>query len=370
MSSSELEIKLNRLNALMDSKSLDAIVLQRISSFAWATGGAHGYVGIATANGPVQLVIKRNGERYFVTNNIEAPRLIDEDAMLERGWQPMLTHWHDGGKGAADLVSGLRVGSDGAFANAGAQVADISADISLLRMRLTDAEAERFRQLGQLCASAIRDAAFTVRPGQSEMHIAALLSYECQRRGVQAFVNLIATDERIFKYRHPLPTDKILDRYAMLVLTGRKWGLCCSVSRLIHFGPVPAEIQRRIETTAQVDAALIGSSVVGNTLAQALQNGISAYAKSPFADEWRYHHQGGLTGYEAREMQAKLGTALPLEANFVAAWNPSISGAKIEDSVLLTDTLPEVLTPTPEWPTIAAEFNGHVWQRPGILVRD
>ena len=364
--SSEFNLKITQLNALMDSKSLDAIVLQRISSFAWATGGAHGYVGIATTNGPVQLVIKRNGERYFVTNNIEAPRLIDEDKMLERGWQPMQTHWHDGGKGTADLVHGLRVGSDGSWAGA----SDISADIGLLRMLLTPPEVARFRELGQLCARAIRDAAFAVRPGQSEMHIAGLLAYECQRRGVQAFVNLIATDERIFKYRHPLPTDKSLERYAMLVLTGRKWGLCCSVSRLIHFGPVPTDIQRRIEAVAHVDAALIGSSVAGNTLAQALQNGINAYAKCGFADEWRYHHQGGLTGYEAREMQAKLTSTLPLAANYVAAWNPSISGAKAEDTVLLTDTTPQVLTLTPEWPVIQAEFNGQIWERPGILVQN
>ena len=45
-----------------------------------------------------------------------------------------------------------------------------------------------------------------IKPGMSEYQIAANLGFEAQSRGVQAIVNLIAVDERIFMYRHPLPT--------------------------------------------------------------------------------------------------------------------------------------------------------------------
>jgi antitoxin VapB len=47
-----------------------------------------------------------------------------------------------------------------------------------------------------------------VRPGQSEHEIAAILGVETQRRGMTPIVDLIATDQRIFDYRHPVPTDK------------------------------------------------------------------------------------------------------------------------------------------------------------------
>ena len=60
-------------------------------------------------------------------------------------------------------------------------------------------------------------------------------------------VNLIATDERIFNFRHPLPTHKRLERYAMLVLCGRQRGLVCSITRLVHFGRLPDDLRRKAE---------------------------------------------------------------------------------------------------------------------------
>ncbi len=56
-----------------------------------------------------------------------------------------------------------------------------------------------------------------VRPGQAEYQIAGLLAHEAESRGVQAIVNIIAADERVFAFRHPLPTAKKLDRHAIAV---------------------------------------------------------------------------------------------------------------------------------------------------------
>jgi len=57
----------------------------------------------------------------------------------------------------------------------------------------------------------------------TEYQIIGKMEDAVQSRGVQPIVNLIGTDERIFRFRHPLPTEKKLDRYAMLILCGRKW---------------------------------------------------------------------------------------------------------------------------------------------------
>jgi antitoxin VapB len=67
----------------------------------------------------------------------------------------------------------------------------------------------------------MRQAIMAVRPGMSEFEIAGLLSQAVESRGVQTIVNLIATDERIFSFRHPLPTSKKLQHYAMLIVCGR-----------------------------------------------------------------------------------------------------------------------------------------------------
>ncbi|MBA2565771.1 MAG: hypothetical protein H0V09_10160 [Gemmatimonadetes bacterium] len=52
------------------------------------------------------------------------------------------------------------------------------------------------------------------------------------------------------------------------------------------------------------------------------------------------------------------------------AWNPSISGAKIEDTVLCTSSGPELLTePSRDWPMLQGEWQGRRLPRADILVR-
>jgi len=206
-----------------------------------------------------------------------------------------------------------------------------------------------------------------VHPGQSEYEIAALLASETEQRGVQATVNLIATDERISQFRHPLPTGKKLDRYAMLILCGRKQGLVCSVTRLVHFGRLPDELRRKAEAVAQIDAALIAATRPGRTVRAVLLRGIKAYASHGYPDEWRLHHQGGPAGYEPREYLATPDSSERVTVGQVYAWNPSITGAKSEDTILIGNRSNEILTHTPGWPTIAVEVNGFTIERPAIL---
>jgi Xaa-Pro aminopeptidase len=138
----------------------------------------------------------------------------------------------------------------------------------------------------------------------SEYEIDAQLAFETERRGAQAIVNLIATDERIFKFRHPLPTAKKLDRYAMLVLCGRRDGLVCSITRLIRFGKLPDSLRVKAQAVAQIDATFILGTRPGRALGEIFGSAQAAYASTGFADEWQYHHQGGPAGYEAREVIA------------------------------------------------------------------
>jgi Xaa-Pro aminopeptidase len=185
----------------------------------------------------------------------------------------------------------------------------------------------------------------------SEYQIAALLSSETMARGVLPIVNLIATDERVYRYRHPLPTDKKLDKYAMLVLCGRKWGLVCSITRLIHFGPAPEDLQERILATAQVNAALIKATCPGRSLGEVFAQEQETYAKLGYPDEWQKHHQGGLTGYESREFLAVPGSQELVTAGQAFAWNPSIAGAKVEDTILVGAVRNEIITLTPSLPS-------------------
>jgi Xaa-Pro aminopeptidase len=210
-------------------------------------------------------------------------------------------------------------------------------------------------------------AARAVRPGQTEHQIAGLLAREVESRGVQVIVNLIATDERIFSFRHPLPTGKKLEKYAMLILCGRQRGLVCSVTRLVHFGKMPDDLRHKSEAVAQIDATFIVSTRPGKTMGEVFRRATEAYAETGFADEWHLHHQGGTAGYEPREQVATLEAADVVSVGQVYAWNPSITGAKSEDTILVGEKGNEVLTAMKGWPVVSAKVDGREIARPATL---
>ncbi len=74
-----------------------------------------------------------------------------------------------------------------------------------------------------------------------------------------------------------------------------------------------------------------------------------------FPGEERFHHQGGPTGYGEREWVATPAGTEVVVNNQAFAWNPSIRGGKVEDTVILRDGVIENLTPTPELPVLAAQ---------------
>jgi Xaa-Pro aminopeptidase len=359
---SEFSEKQDRIRTLLEERKLDALLLWRVSSFAWATCGVPSYVNTATTNGQAALVMSPSG-RHVVTNNIEASRLEAEQKLMAQGWEFRVVPWYEAQDAVAELTRGLRLGADGPYPGA----TDLSDDLALLRAQLTPEEGQRFRALGRLCAEAMESAARMVRPGQTEHQIAGLLGREAESRGVQAIVNLIATDKRVFDFRHPLPTDKKLERYAMLVLCGRKGGLVASLTRFVHFGAVPDELRGKQEAVAQVDAALIAASRPGARIADIFSKGVEAYVKVGYPDEWRLHHQGGVAGYEPREHLATPASSQVVKAGQAFAWNPSIRGTKSEDTILIGDKDGEVITAIEDWPRIHLQMEGQLIERAAIL---
>jgi len=362
---SELESVLNRIHGLLAARGAQALLLRRTGSFAWATCGADAHVNTAATNGAASVLITPAG-RFVIADNIETPRLEREEKLAEQGWQFAVSPWYEEADAVARLTAGLKLGADGPYPGA----LDLSDEVTELRTVLTAEAVQRFRALARLCAEAMQAAIGEVRPGMTEHEIAGRLALEAESRGVQPIVLLVAVDERIFSFRHPLPTARHLDRYAMLVLCGRRQGLVCSITRLVHFGPLPGELRRKAEAVAGIDAAFIHATRPGRTLGDVFQAAQAAYAQAGYPDEWQRHHQGGPAGYEPRELIATPGAAFAVQANQTYAWNPSITGVKSEDTILVTPDGPnEVLTAIPGWPVVTVNCDSHDYQRPAILER-
>ncbi|MCC7130392.1 MAG: M24 family metallopeptidase [Anaerolineae bacterium] len=362
--SSELDNKLERLRDLLRKFDLDALALRQIGNFAWATCGGDSHVDIASSTGVAALLITRSA-RFLVTNNIESARLMEEQGLARQGWDLQVSPWFAGEAGLLKLTRGLKLGADLVLPEA----LDLSHEIAGIRCQLLPEERNRFRALGKECAQGMYAAAHSITPGMTEYEIAGQLAQAVESRGVQVIVNLIATDERVFSYRHPLPTAKKLRNYAMLVLCGRKWGLICSLTRLVHFGAVPDEVQRKAEAVARVDAEMIAATRPGKTIGEVFTRGLAAYASVGYADEWMLHHQGGLAGYAPREVVANAESKEPVLVGQAFAWNPSITGVKSEDTLLVGEQTNEIITEMDDWLAVDIPVGDQLIKRPAILVR-
>lgn len=359
---SEFNDKQGRLRTLLEDQKLDAVLLRHSANFAWITCGADSFINRADLFGVASLLITPT-KRYVITANIEADRLAQEEGLAAQGWGIKGMPWYEQNELIAELTAGIKLGADTAFSNA----LDIGSQITSLRSELTPEEGMRYRELGKLCANAMGIAIDSVHPGMTEYEISANLLQAIETTGAQGIVSLIATDERIFSYRHPLPTSKKLDKYAMLVLCARKGGLICSITRLVHFGPLSDEIRQKQAAVAQIDAEMIAATRPGFTIGDVFRKAQSVYASTGFPDEWQLHHQGGSAGYAPREFTATPTSTQQILVGQAFAWNPSITGVKSEDTILIGEHSNEIITEMTGWPTMDVRVGDQIIKRPIVL---
>lgn len=363
----ELGIKRARVSALLEQHRLAGLLLGRNGSVSWALAGAEAHIALNSERAGAMVLYTPHRD-YVLTTQIELPRLLAEE-LPGLPFEPLALPWYAQEQQAeliAELAGGGAIASD--IPLPGVQL--LPRYIAALRYQLTSEEQDRLRELGRRASLAIETAAGELAPGMTEYAIAGLLAEECFLRNITPTLLLIGTDERALRFRHPIPTDKRLERYVMLVLSARRWGLIVSLTRLLHFGAIPVELRQRAEACARIDAAAMAATRP-ETTAEALFSQIeSAYAAEKFADEWHNHHQGGAAGYEDREWVATPGSAELVHVNQAFAWNPSLPGVKSEDTILVQSGGVEIVTQAECWPRIALPGGDGVIERPTVLEVD
>jgi Xaa-Pro dipeptidase len=302
------------------------LVTSRPADVRWLLCGRGRPVDSAAPAAGYTVVLEPDGVALVLYPDIEHPRVQAEEHLDELGYELVLYPWHEG----HDLE-------------------DTPAVLDTLRLELDEAERDRYRSAGADVADAVRLVLPRLRPEVSELDAAAELALELRRRGFTTPVVLVAGAERQPVHRHPLPTGTSLGRHALLAVTAERDGLYTSITRLVSFGPPPEELARLVQATAEIDAAYLAASQPGATLGEAFAAGAEAYAARGFPEEWRRHHQGGLTGYRGREVFAVPGETTSIPESAALAWNPSVTGgAKSEDTILVSAEGLEVVTRTPE----------------------
>lgn len=361
-SGSEIEEKERRVRRFLGEKGLTALCFTTSKNFAWFTCGGDNHVELTNRKGVSTIVVTRDS-KYIVTNNIESVRMTAEE-VEGQGFEVMETPWHDDKRFDMinELARGGKIGTD--FAFSGAEYMD--PEIAPMRYSLTDEEVMRYREVGRLTGAALEESCEEIGPGQTEHEIGSVMAQHLLAWGVVPAVILIAVDDRIEKFRHPIPTEKKLEKCAMLVTCGRRWGLIASATRLVHFGSLPEELEKKHQACTLIDAGLIARTAEGKPVSELLEKAISDYGSTGYGEQWKFHHQGGATGYQTREFLATPSSGEKVRRNQAFAWNPSIAGTKSEDTMISLDDGPVIATATGGWPMLEHEIDGTIIERPDI----
>jgi hypothetical protein len=344
----------------MADHGLAGIRLRGVDWFSWVTCGGSNVVILTTETGIAEVLVTTD-QAWVLTNTIEATRLQDEE--LPAGFEVWAGPWQQ----PSEATAQVRRLCPGPVASDRPTEGEhpLPPDLITARYRLLPEDIRRYRQLGQDAAEAVSHVMRMAEPDWSERDLAGAAAQALWARGIHPTLTLTAGERRGLAYRHPLPTGEALGRQAMLVVCGRRHGLYANLTRFVAFHQPEGALQQRLQDVTEIEADALDASRPGNRLSEVYARLQTAYARLGYPGEENRHHQGGPTGYLSREAIAGPETAQQIEVAMALAWNPSLPGVKIEDTVLVTDQGLEVLTVDPTWPTVTVRGR----QRPDWLVR-
>lgn len=327
--------KLARLVGLLDERGAPELVLTAGENLAWLFDGARTSVPYGAA--PVfQATVSRDGIRVTALVN-EADRLRDEELP---GVEVTAVPWH----------ASFPAPPTGALVDR-----SLVRELRALRAPLLPVERARYHDLGRDAAVAVTGVLRAARPGSTERALAADLAHAIVGIGAEPVVVLVGGESRR-AVRHPLPTTASLGRRAMVAVGAKRHGLVASLTRWVRFGATPDDDLDAALLAVEADA--FAATVPGRRLDAVLADIAASYPRHGLrADAWEGHHQGGPTGYLGRDPKVTPGDADLVVAGQAFAWNPSVPGGKVEDTVIVDADRVHVLTSDPAWPT--ADIHGH-----------
>ncbi len=113
-----------------------------------------------------------------------------------------------------------------------------------------------------------------------------------------------------------------------------------------------------MRATAKVMGSLLAATKPGTSGADLYEVAVRAYGDAGFPGEHHLHHQGGAAGYRTRDWVAHPACTERVQEDQAFAWNPSITGSKVEETCIASSDGIEIITTTPGWPAIAIDADG------------
>lgn len=335
----EIPQKLILIREMLTANNLNGVVIRKQANFSWLTAGGRGFIGFASEMACACIVVT-GGHFCLAANNIESRRLLDEE-LKDVSIDSVVLPWHND----YDMNTQLSW-------KFGELTDDTAMDawFKQSRVLLCASEIERYEQAGAQVAQLLERVCMETVQSTTEFEIAGEISKKMWCAGLEPITVLVAADERSKLVRHYVPTAKQTTEGFIASVCIRAGGLVVSATRAVAFTDGFA---KRYNALLRVEQVAFDMTRKGSSISDVLSALKVAYKQNGLPQEWENHHQGGVTGYLAREYRADDKQETIICNNMTFAWNPSAVGAKCEDTILLQDGAIKILTPSaPGWPVV------------------
>ncbi len=360
----EAQEKERRIHAALDRLGYGSLIITRRDNFAWASCGGRAVVCYAEPISPVFLVLTPD-KKYAVGYSIDLLRTMD-DELIELEYQPIsLPSFGKIPSEAALEVAQGKVAADSPIVGAD----DINSVIATLYEPYTPEEMKRYSAAAQDSGAILSELAHWMKPGMTERQVAAHAWELYVAHGFEARYMFVGSDDRIRHYRHPVPSDKPIEKAVLLAPCGAKWGLHVPNSRLIYFEQPPADIRRRFDAVATMQAAMLSTIRPGVKLASLRDSVFSLFESLGYPEERYVHFHGGPVGYPGSSPERCLNLDQTVIPNMAFAWYFTVAGVKSEELMLVDEQGASLKSVDPKWPMLEIEYAGHRVAVPDILVR-
>jgi Xaa-Pro aminopeptidase len=348
----EVSTKLEFIRQTLKENNAQGVYLSGTDWFAWITAGASNTV-LLTAETGIASVLVTAEDAWVLTDEIEAQRLHDEE--LPPNFKLHINPWADTAARKSfirDATGDRKVLSDRPVDTQ----KPLPASLQQYKRVMMSSELERYREVGRKASEAMTEVLLAAKPTWTGYELAGAGAETVWAKGLHPALTLVAGERRLPLYRHATPTSEVIGRRAMMVFCARGYGLYANLTRFVSFGTIPDKENQLHFRCREVESVALNICKPGTPLNKVYQALAEAYQQHGFSNAIREHHQGGTTGYLSREIIANPTTTDTLKENMAVAWNPSLAGAKIEDTFVISgDGKLENLTYDANFPSVEVE---------------